>query len=777
MAITPAALLASLTLATFWAGLVVAGQLNINRTRYPDVPDYGPRPNPAYMVDNTHNQFHVAPDKGTQDGPVWDCSGSFEAYMTALSQGTVVRCSYDTSSNASIDASLVLPAVSSNTTVPGNASRAAGTNPHNWLASHSGSTRVANASQVGGKIITNMTVNYKTVTKFATDAAAGSSYWLTNLAPLGTQPLAPSGYEFYRDVVADYKADNKGNTDASEAINAAVQDGNRCGKSCSSTSTLDAIIYFPPGTYKICSPVIQFYYTQFIGDAINPSTIKGCSSFKGIALFDTDPYIPEGYMNQNQFFRHIRNFIFDLTDMPSATDDSGQALVPTGLHWQAAQATTLQNLVFNMPVAKSSNNVTHVGIFMENGSGGFVSDLTFNGGAIGWRAGSQQYTARSLTFRNCQQSVQMVWDWGFNWQDIDIDGGTIAFNISGRGGSTSQGTGSVSILDSSISNVPIGVLTNTDNASPNIVLDNVRLTNVQTAVETEKGGSVLTGGTTTIDLWAIGRRYNGSTGSYQTGALTAPRKASNLLVGNSADSANFAKRLLLLGGDAGWRYKNDGTGDQTAAINMFLQKATAAGQVAYFPAGVYQVGGTVFVPTGSRVQGASWSQIQGSGFFFSDRHHPQVMVRVGNKGEVGSVEIVEMLFSVKGATAGAVLMQWNVAAASPGSAAMWDSHFRVGGAAGSDLDAKTCPKNSFNEQCIAASLLFHVTPQANGFFENVWAWAADHDNDLNVDSEPDASVNQVSVYAARGMLIESQGPSWLYGTGSEHSVMYQYQLY
>jgi hypothetical protein len=27
------------------------------------------------------------------------------------------------------------------------------------------------------------------------------------------------------------------------------------------------------------------------------------------------------------------------------------------------------------------------------------------------------------------------------------------------------------------------------------------------------------------------------------------------------------------------------------------------------------------------------------------------------------------------------------------------------------------------------------------------------------------------------MLIESHGPCWFYGTGSEHTVLYQYQLY
>jgi hypothetical protein len=49
--------------------------------------------------------------------------------------------------------------------------------------------------------------------------------------------------------------------------------------------------------------------------------------------------------------------------------------------------------------------------------------------------------------------------------------------------------------------------------------------------------------------------------------------------------------------------KNDGTGDQTSCINTFLQKALGRGQVAYFPAGIYTIGDTVVIPTGSRVQG------------------------------------------------------------------------------------------------------------------------------------------------------------------------------
>ncbi len=51
------------------------------------------------------------------------------------------------------------------------------------------------------------------------------------------------------------------------------------------------------------------------------------------------------------------------------------------------------------------------------------------------------------------------------------------------------------------------------------------------------------------------------------------------------------------------------------------------------------------------------------------------------------------------------------------------------------------------------------------------------DNDVSVYDSPDKLINQISIYGARGMLIESQGPSWFYGSGSEHSVLYNYQLY
>lgn len=40
------------------------------------------------------------------------------------------------------------------------------------------------------------------------------------------------------------------------------------------------------------------------------------------------------------------------------------------------------------------------GVFMENGSGGFMGDLEFIGGALGIYVGNQQFTVRNLKFSN-----------------------------------------------------------------------------------------------------------------------------------------------------------------------------------------------------------------------------------------------------------------------------------------------------------------------------------------------------------------------------------------
>jgi glucan 1,3-beta-glucosidase len=59
------------------------------------------------------------------------------------------------------------------------------------------------------------------------------------------------------------------------------------------------------------------------------------------------------YINQDNFFRSVRNVVIDLRQMPvSAT--------ATGLHWQVSQATSLMNIVVEMSRDPESNHQGNV---------------------------------------------------------------------------------------------------------------------------------------------------------------------------------------------------------------------------------------------------------------------------------------------------------------------------------------------------------------------------------------------------------------------------------
>ena len=48
-----------------------------------------------------------------------------------------------------------------------------------------------------------------------------------------------------------------------------------------------------------------------------------------------------------------------------------------------------------------------------------------------------------------------------------------------------------------------------------------------------------------------------------------------------------------------------------------------------------------------------------------------VMVKVANDGDIGTMEIQDILFTVKGGTQGAVLVEWNANQAYQGAVGMW----------------------------------------------------------------------------------------------------------
>ena len=82
-----------------------------------------------------------------------------------------------------------------------------------------------------------------------------------------------------------------------------------------------------------------------------------------------------------------------------------------------------------------------------------MSDITFEGGNIGFHAGSQQFTARGLQFTSCLTAISSIWDWGFTWQDLTITSTYVAIDTTNYGGPIldtghGQGTGSIAVVDS-----------------------------------------------------------------------------------------------------------------------------------------------------------------------------------------------------------------------------------------------------------------------------------------------------------------------------------------
>jgi glucan 1,3-beta-glucosidase len=120
------------------------------------------------------------------------------------------------------------------------------------------------------------------------------------------------------------------------------------------------VVYFPASTYLISSSIIDQYYTMLIGNPNSPPVLKATAGFSGFGLIDGDKYYTANlnWGSTNVFYRQIRNFVFDTTNIPAGN-------AATGIHWPTAQATSLQNIVFQMSAAAGTQ---HVGLFCESGA-------------------------------------------------------------------------------------------------------------------------------------------------------------------------------------------------------------------------------------------------------------------------------------------------------------------------------------------------------------------------------------------------------------------------
>ncbi|KAK3934568.1 glucan 1,3-beta-glucosidase [Diplogelasinospora grovesii] len=554
--------------------------------------------------------------------------------------------------------------------------------------------------------------------------------------------------------VMDYGATGNGVTDDTVAIAKAMFDGNRCGAGCNGATTLNAIVYFPAGTYLVSTNITVLFGTQVISDPTDMPTIKASGSFVGLGVLSTDVYVGDGtgadgkdnewYINTASFYRQIRNIKIDIT----ATDPNAYVCA---IHYQVAQATSLQNVELI-----ATTGTTQQGMFSENGSGGFMSDVTFTGGNFGFYGGNQQFTVQRLTFNGCKTAVQIIWGWGWVWKSITVTNAEVGFLLDSNG--SGGNIGSATFVDSVFTDVTQAIVIDPPSSTPGsgstgIMLDNVAFNGVTQAIISWVLGPVYNG---TSRTWASGSSeeimpivtlYGQPTGNLPQAPYF--ERAREQYTSNTADDFVHLKDLGAVG---------DGVTDDTAAVQAAFTKY-AGSKIIFADAGVYLLTSTVVIPAGTKIAGETWTQFAATGSNFGDPSNPVVMLQVGNIGDVGSVEMQDLIFTTKGPTP--------------------DCHARLGGATGTELTPNECPAytdGTVNDGCLTASLVMHLTYNSSGYFENMWLWTADHMIDDPNWNDDKNQMTQISVFTARGMLIESQTATWLYATASEHAVYYQFNF-
>ncbi|KAJ5593693.1 hypothetical protein N7537_010597 [Penicillium hordei] len=596
------------------------------------------------------------------------------------------------------------------------------------------------------------------------------SYWLEDISHQGTAAFNdyPANFRVFRNV-KDFGAKGDGVTDDTSAINYAIGSDNTCAPgSCFSSTTSQALVYFPPGTYMINSTIIQNYGVSLHGNPNCLPTIKAFPSFANgdgaMGMIDGNPSTYT--VDVNIFFRQLRNFVIDTTLLPIDAN-------MTGIRWPSAQATSIQNVIFNMPI---DDTVQHVGLV---GGGGevFFTDLVFNGGHDGFIIPGGQHTLRNVTFNHCVNGLSLD-----AISTIVLQDGT--FSNCSTAVKTTVRSGNVILVDSLMKDVGVGVASHYGSPSAHsngLVFDNLEFDNVSTLVHTAGNTTALSGGCGTIVGWAQGRSFQETTFSTVQGPILPMKRPQGLLNPGSLKWYSQAKpgydslsvTSFISARSAGAR--GDGRADDTYALQRAIWAAWAQSKVLFLDHGSYKVTKTLYIPAHTKVVGEAYPNIFAAGDYFKSLHHPRPLLQVGRPGETGPIELSDLVLGTQGGTLGAILIEHNLASSFPEVGGYWDVHTRIGGWTGSELQAANCPKMPgvpkppVDMNCMAAFMSMHATKSSSGIYmENCWLWAADHDID-------DFNVTQIQIYTGRGILVESRlGNNWLIHTPVEHHSKYQY---
>lgn len=357
------------------------------------------------------------------------------------------------------------------------------------------------------------------------------------------------------------------------------------------------------------------------------------------------------------------------------------------------------------------------------------------------------------------KAIIQLWNWGWTYHGLSINNCQVGIDIS-AGGPSKIETGSITVFDSSFTNVPIAIKTAwTTTSNPptagSLVLENIQVNNVPAVVQ-GPGGNILAGGigSSTIAAWGNGHGYTPSGPNEFSGTITPNPRPAALLGADGRYYTRSKPQYENLPASSflsvrAFGARGDAATDDTASLQSAIDTAVAQNKILFIDHGLYRVTRTIRIPPDAKIVGEAFPVILSAGAFFNDINNPKPVVQVGSfSGQQGYVELSDFIVSTQNAQAGAICIEWNLATGGNPSG-MWDVHVRIGGFTGTQQQIAQCPKTpgnpAVNPNCLVAYMAMHVTKGASGLYmENVWLWTADHDID-------DQQNTQITIYSGRGL--------------------------
>ena len=480
------------------------------------------------------------------------------------------------------------------------------------------------------------------------------------------------------------------------------------------------VLYVPPGDYIVTSTLTLYFLTHMVGNSlcpprlvVPPGTLRAPMSFvlSGDTSYDGE--------HDDEFYRGVRHI-----DIVLGAGNTGGC----GVHWAVSQATFLRDMVIDLGADGQ------YGIFDENGSGGFASDLTILGGQTGLQVGNQQWTWVNVSISGSRVScVNQIWNWVSAFQGLTLADCPIGIQLCG------SNDGGLLLLDSSATNVPLVLQTV---GAQHIFLERFTATNVTMIASTGLPG--LPGGSLAVPGWRQGPQYSAGGALDPTPSGKVPLTRADAPLPRRSrptfDSDPTPPVCIL---SFGLGCAGNGVADCTAALVAAL--AAPGSPAVFFPFGSYLLSATVTLPPGAALVGELGSVLlalgNASAFADAARPAPLLLVPPASTG----VRLVDLLFSLTGEAPGLVFVDWRAPGVAPSG--LWDVSWRL--------------------YYGASDLLLVQGEGAGVFFEEGWGWVADHD--IN-------SGQTITVKNPRGMTITGTGASLLIATAMEHSAQYQYNF-